>query len=96
MTMAAASLDKDIDWDNAAFELMKLGINDRIQTIERDGKAANTWLAQFTMGNRLDANSLQHRQFRAEMSSDIREAELNVLYTLHNELNAHANKDETP
>lgn len=90
MTMAAASLDKDTDWDNAALELMRLGINDRIQTIERDRKAANAWLAQFTVGDRLDENSLQHRQFRAEMSSDIREAELNVLHTLYNELNAQA------
>eukprot|EP00985_Skeletonema_marinoi_P001878 scaffold761_cov114-Skeletonema_marinoi.AAC.9 len=85
--MAAASLDKGTDWDEAALKLIRLGINDRIQTIKGDGKAASTWLAQSTTVRRLDEISLQHRQFRADMSSDIREAELNVLHTLYNELN---------
>jgi len=87
MAMAAASLDKGTDWDEAALKLIRLGINDRIQTIKGDGKAASTWLAQSTTVRRLDEISLQHRQFRADMSSDIREAELNVLHTLYNELN---------
>ena len=93
---AAASLDKGTDLDNVALELMKLGIDDRIQTIKHDGKAANARLAQFTMGDRLDENSLQHRQSRAEMSSDIREAELNVLHTLANELNTQTHKYTKP
>ncbi|KAK1746091.1 N-lysine methyltransferase [Skeletonema marinoi] len=94
MSSAAASLDKDNDWDEAAQTLMRVGINDRIQTIERDGKAANAWLGQIRTGHRLDENSLQHRQFRYEMSSDIREAELNVLQTLDNELKREADKNE--
>ena len=88
VSIVAASLDKGNDWDEAAFKLMRLGINDRIQTIERDGKSATAWLGQFTAGNRLDKDSLQHRQFRFEMSSEVREAELIVLRTLDNELNA--------
>jgi len=87
MAMAAASLDKGTDWDEAALKLIRLGINDRIQTIKGDGIAASTWLAKSTTVRRLDEISLQHRQFRADMSSDIREAELNVLHTLYNELN---------
>eukprot|EP00986_Skeletonema_menzelii_P002473 scaffold670_cov136-Skeletonema_menzelii.AAC.7 len=93
MAMAAASLD-GTDWDEAAIKLMRLGINDRIQTINSDGKAASAWLAQSTTTNRLDQINLQHRQFRADMSADIREAELNVLHTLDNELNTLAGEDK--
>lgn len=87
MALAAASLDKDTDWDEAALNLMRLGINDRIQTITSDGKAASAWLTQSTTANSMDEVSLQHRQFRADMSADIRDAELNVLRTIDNELN---------
>ena len=80
MAMAAASLDKNTDWDDAALELMRMGIIDRIKTIELDAKAANTWLSQSR------AVTPQHRQFRAEMSIDIRKAELNVLHTLESEI----------
>jgi hypothetical protein len=85
MAIAAASLDKETDWDEAALNLIRMGINDRIQTIQRDEKAANAWLTQFT--DRVDKNSLKHRQLRAAMATDVRKAELKVLYTLENELN---------
>mmetsp|Transcript_6309 Transcript_6309/g.9864 ORF Transcript_6309/g.9864 Transcript_6309/m.9864 type:complete len:670 (-) Transcript_6309:227-2236(-) len=93
ISIAAASTDKGTDWDKAAFQLMRLGIDDRIQTIERDGKSATAWLGQFTTGNRQDKDSIQHRQFRYEMSLEVREAELNVLRTLDNELKAEEDKD---
>ena len=76
------------NWDEAALKLLRMGINDRIETITRDGKAASAWLTQSAARNRLDKDDLQHRQFRSEMSSDIRSAELNVLQTLSNELEA--------
>lgn len=85
MTMAAASLD-ETDWDESALDLMRAGINDRIETIQHDANSADSWLAQFTIGDRLDETSLQHREFRGKMATDVRKAELNVLYTLDNEL----------
>lgn len=85
MAMAAASLD-ETDWDESALDLMRAGINDRIETIQHDANSADSWLAQFTIGDRLDETSLQHRQFRGKMATDVRKAELDVLYALDNEL----------
>jgi len=83
MAVAAASLDKNTDWDELALKLIQDGIKDRSQTLVDDGKAAESWLAQQNDANGIDdQNDREHRQFRAGVASDVREAELNVLRTL--------------
>ena len=79
MTIAAASLDKSLDWDIPAMELINEGIKDRLQTLESDGKAANEWLATQNEAISMDA---MHREFRADVAKDVRNAELMVLRTL--------------
>jgi len=83
MAMAAASLDKDVDWDTPALELINEGINDRIQTLVTDGKAANTWLAKQNDASGMnDLVAKERRQLRADMAKDVRHSELMVLQTL--------------
>jgi len=83
MAMAAASLDKDVDWDTPALELINEGINDRIQTLVSDGKATNTWLAKQNDASGMnDHVAKEHRQLRADMAKDVRHSELMVLQTL--------------
>lgn len=83
MAMAAASLDKSTDWDEPALKLIEEGINDRIQTLVDDRKAAKLWLAQQNNANMgSEDQSREHRQYRAGVANDVREAELLVLRTL--------------
>jgi hypothetical protein len=83
MAMAAASLDKDTDWDTTALELINEGIDDRIQTLVTDGKAADTWLAkQNDASGMSDQVAKEHRQLRTDMAKDVRYSELMVLQTL--------------
>ncbi|KAL9189652.1 hypothetical protein ACHAXT_009327 [Thalassiosira profunda] len=82
MAMAAASLDKSVDWDAQALALIREGIADRMTTLVDDGKAAEAWLARQNDVNGADDQSREHRQFRAGVARDVREAELMVLDAL--------------
>jgi len=83
MAMAAASLDKDVDWNTSALELINEGINDRIQSLVTHGKAVDTWLAKQNDASGLnDQVAKEHRQLRADMAKDVRYSELMVLQTL--------------
>jgi len=84
MAMAAASLDKDADWDTLALKLMQDGMKDRCRTLVKDGKVAESWVARRNDAENSmdDPQGREHRQFRAGMARDAREAELNVLRVL--------------
>ena len=82
MAKAAALLDKSIDWDNQALELIEVGIEDRLQTLVRDGRTAEEWLAKQKDSTGCGDMNSQHRQFRAGVARDVRDAELAVLSTL--------------
>ena len=84
MAMAAASLDKHTNWDIPAMELIKEGINDRIQTLVTDGKSAEAWLVS---QNEIDQFGREHREYRADLSREARNAELLVLRTLEKTAN---------
>ena len=83
MTIAAASLDKNTNWDKLALKMIQDGIKDRMRTLVADGEAAGSWLVQqnYTKGTD-DQNNREHRQSRAGVARDVREAELNVLRVL--------------
>ncbi|KAL7526286.1 hypothetical protein ACHAXR_001409 [Thalassiosira sp. AJA248-18] len=82
MAMAAASLDKHIDWDKQALNLIKEGMKDRLQTLVDDGKTADAWLSKQNGATGIDDVDNQHRQFRAGVARDVRGVEMNVLNTL--------------
>ena len=87
MAIAAASLDSNTNWDEHALTLILEGIQDRIQTLIEGGKAADTWISgiEKVVGAN-DYNDYQHRQLRAGMAKDAREAEITVLHTFKDEL----------
>lgn len=82
MAMAAASLDKNKDWDKPAIELLKEGVKYRLQTLVDDGKTAEEWVAKRNRATGIDDQDMQHLQFRTGVAQDVREAELIVLSTL--------------
>jgi hypothetical protein len=81
MAIAAASIDKNVDWDIPALCLIRDGIDDRIQTLLQDGKDAELWLEKAT-----SINSSDDRYSRAYVSRNVRDAELRVLERMRNEL----------
>jgi len=87
MAIAAASLDKDKDWDQPAIELLKEGVKDRLQTLVDDGKTAEDWLSKQNSATGIEDQNRQHLQFRAGVAQDVREAELIVLNTLQKTAN---------
>ncbi|KAL3766808.1 hypothetical protein ACHAW5_009700 [Stephanodiscus triporus] len=82
MTMAAG----DSDWDVPARQLIMEGISDRIQNLVDDGTNAKAWLAKQNDATGMTDRNGEHGRFRADMASDVREAELKVLRVLLKEL----------
>ncbi len=89
MAKAAASLDSSKDWDEPALELMEWGIQDRIETLVAASNAANAWLSSNPVE---DLNEKLHRQLRADMASDVKNSELNVLLSLRQAILSKRNK----
>lgn len=81
MARAAASIDPDRDWNGPAYQLLRSGIEERLQTIMDKGKEAEEWLEKVA-----SQEGLKDRQLRAGLARDVREAELRVLEKLRNEI----------
>ena len=82
MAKAAASLDKTIDWDTQALQLIQSAIEERMDTILINGREAEVWLEQMSCSREGE----EERLARAGLARDVREAELRVLEALREEV----------